>query len=280
MVAGCYNSARQVAAIFRMRRRRIPYAVNLDGPIFDSHGIKGFVRKRVLRGADAYLVAGEKSVPSVRRDVGRGALVAPYPFSSLTESRLAELALMQADREEGRILLVGQFLPYKGIDVALDALAGLSSDLRIRLVGAGPRSCEAEEYAASKGMRNVEVVPFMQPNDLVQEYLRAELFVLPSRQECWGLVVNEAAACGCPIVSTWGSGAAVEFLSRDYPQFLAEPGSAELLALSISRALSVPLRQRDEYSRFLVEKVGKYTIEKMVEAHNRSMMRFAGRVDA
>lgn len=267
VVVGCYNSPRQMAAISRMRRRRIPYVVNSDGPLFESRGIKGLVRRRVLRGADAYLVAGEKSVPSIRREVGRGALVAPYPFSSLTEARVAELASMQEEREEGRVLLVGQFLPYKGIDVALDALAGLSRDLRIRLVGTGKRSSEAEEYVASKGMHNVEVIPFLQPDGLVEEYLRADLFVLPSRQECWGLVVNEAAACGCPIVSTWGSGAAVEFLSRDYPQFLAEPNSAESLALSIKCALNAATVTREEYSLFLKQTAARYTVEIMVSSH-------------
>ncbi len=280
VVVGCYNSPRQMVAISHMRRRRIPYAVNLDGPLFDSQGIKGLVRRRVLRGADAYLVAGEKSVPSVRREVGRDALVASYPFSPLTDARVNELALMQANREEGRVLLVGQFLPYKGIDVALDALAGLSIDLRIRLVGTGSRSNEAEEYVASKGMDNVEVVPFLQPDELVKEYLRAELFVLPSRQECWGLVVNEAAACGCPIVSTWGSGAAVEFLSRNYPQFLAEPSSAESLALSISGALGTSRDKREECSQFLRTKAASYTVEKMITAHRMAFDQIAGWPDA
>lgn len=256
-----------MAAVSHMRRTRIPYAVNSDGPLFESRGIKGLVRRRVLRGADAYLVAGEKSVPSVRREVGRDALVEPYPFSSLTDARVAELTAMRCEREEGRVLLVGQFLPYKGVDVALDALAGLSPDLRIRLIGTGKRSREAEEYAASKGMRNVEVVPFLQPGELVEEYLRAELFVLPSRQECWGLVINEAAACGCPIVSTWGSGAAVEFLSRDYPQFLAEPGSAESLALSISSAFGASRVESEEYSHYLRMTTASYTTEKTVSSH-------------
>lgn len=267
VVVGCYNSPRQMVAISHMRRRRIPYVVNSDGPLFASCGIKGHVRKRMLRGADAYLVAGERSVPSIRREVGRSATVSPYPFSSLTGARVAELGAMWGEREEGRVLLVGQFLPYKGIDVALDALAGLSSDLHIRLVGTGSLSRKAREYVASKGMRNVEIESFLHPDDLVKEYLSAELFVLPSRQECWGLVVNEAAACGCPIVSTWGSGAAIEFLSHDYPQFLAEPGSAESLTLAIAAALDEPRVERKRYSRFLGVKAAEYTIEKAVSFH-------------
>ena len=43
---------------------------------------------------------------------------------------------------------------------------------------------------------------------------------------CLRLVVNEAASFGTPIVSTWGSGAAMEFIGDDYPQFLAKPADA------------------------------------------------------
>jgi len=51
--------------------------------------------------------------------------------------------------------------------------------------------------------------------ELEEEYKTCAMLVLPTRQECWGLVINEAASFGMPIVSTWGSGAAVEFLSKD-----------------------------------------------------------------
>ena len=278
VVVGCYNSPKQMVAISHLRRQRIPYFVNSDGPLFETRGIKGLIRRRVLRGADAYLVAGSASVPSVRREIGRSSMIVPYPFSSLTQTRIDKLAIMREDRNRQRILLVGQFLPYKGIDLALDALAGLSNDLQIRLVGTGSRSHEAEKFAASRGMQNVEVVPFLEPDALVKEYLRAGIFVLPSRQECWGLVINEAASCGCPIVSTWGSGAAVEFLSRHYPHYLAEPGNVGSLAGAISRLLSASVSELISYGDALRRIAANYTIESMVETHLRAFERMLGDV--
>lgn len=267
VVAGCYNTTRQMAAIGRMRRRGVPYVVNSDGPVFNSSGLKGIARRHVLRGATAYLVAGETSVPSVRREVGRQAIVAPYPFSSLTRSKVEELSSGGARCEDGYVLLVGQFLPYKGIDVAVDALAGMPKDLRIRIVGTGKRSPECEALVRERGLTNAEVVPFMQPEELYKEYANATALVLPSRQECWGLVVNEAAACGCPVVSTWGSGAAVEFLSHDYPQFLAEPGNADSLRKAIVTVLDFSEERKHLYSSFLREKAADYAVEGCVESH-------------
>lgn len=267
IVVGCYNSPRQMTAIAYMRGRRIQYIVNSDGPLFETNWIKGFTRRRILRGAEAYLVAGERSVLSFQREVGNKTQIKAYPFSSLTENRVAELSSMREERDENRVLIVGQFLPCKGIDVALEALAKLPSNLRIRLIGTGPMSRDAEELVVAKGLNNVEVVPFLRSDRLVQEYLSSSLFILPSRQECWGLVINEAAACGCPIVSTWGSGAAIEFLSNDYPQFLAKPGSVKSLIQSISNALSATKEEREEFSCFLRTKATNYTIEKMVGSH-------------
>lgn len=56
------------------------------------------------------------------------------------------------------------------------------------------------------------------------------MLILPTRQECWGLVVNEAASFGTAVISTNGSGAAVEFLFEKYPFLLAEPDNDENLA--------------------------------------------------
>lgn len=270
VIVGCYNSPRQMAAIEYMRAKRLPHAINLDGPLFSSGSpIKRRVRRHVLKGAPAYLVAGRASAGGVRREVGAAANVMPYSFTSLTRAQLDARASMKCERDENMILCVGQFLPYKGIDVLLDAFAGIGrSELRLRIVGAGKRDAELREAVRARGLeKHVETVPFLSPDELALEYAKAGLFVLPSRQECWGLVVNEAAACGCPIVSTWGAGAAVEFLADSYPQFLAEPDNVDSLALAITSFLERPLGEKRDFSDFLRNKASRYSVEDTVSAH-------------
>ena len=165
------------------------------------------------------------------------------------------------------MLVVGQVADYKGLDVALDAAKELDQRLRFRFVGTGGKTEEFMSLVERSGLDNIEVIPFLNQDLLFKEYQTAGLFVLPSRQECWGLVVNEAAACGCPIVSTWGSGAAVEFVSHIYPKLLAEPDSYESLASAICAFFRLPDSEKNDYSLFLKEKSAQYTIEEMVEAH-------------
>lgn len=259
VVIGCYNSKVQMLTMRYMRVAGIPYIINLDGEPFIGSGLKGVLKKFFLKGAACYLVAGQKAAASLRKSLGDEKPIIPYYFSSLYQW---EVCLTPPIHREEYVLVVGQYFDYKGMDVAMET-AKLNRSIRYKFVGMGKRT---ERFIRDMGPlpSNVEIIPFLQKKELMAEYQKCGVMVLPSRQECWGLVVNEAAAVGAPIVSTWGSGAAVEFLSTKYDRFLAEPGNP----VSLLNAIELCLRQRStEYSQYLVGKAAEYTIERSVEQH-------------
>lgn len=109
---------------------------------------------------------------------------------------------------EPMILFVGRIQPLKALDVAVAALADLPQDVRLVVVG-GPsgRAGQAEvekvvSMADAAGLADrVEFVP-PQPHYLLSSYYRAaDVVVVPSRSESFGLVALEAAACGTPVVA-------------------------------------------------------------------------------
>ena len=264
IIVGCYNSPSQMLAILAMKLFRIPYILNLDGEQFvEDRGIKSKLKIFFLRGAEKYLVAGEKAAHSLSRVVSNSEIV-PYYFSSLTESELAEHSLLAGSQRNDIILVVGQYFDYKGMDIALEA-ARMDPSLCYKFVGMGSRTEKFLKDFQGKIPSNVEIIPFLQKEELEKEYQTCAMLVLPSRQECWGLVINEAASFGTPIVSTWGSGAAVEFLADEYPQYLAKPGDAEDLLRCIE--LVWISKQRAKYSQYLLEKSKGYSIEQSVKAH-------------
>lgn len=208
-------------------------------------------------------MAGEKAGESLRKGLENSDAIVYY-FSSLTEQELTE------HRENAKncvrndtILVVGQYFDYKGMDVVLEA-AQLDQTLQYKFVGMGSRTELFLKDYASKIPPNVEIIPFLQKAELEEEYKKCAMLVLPSRQECWGLVINEAASFGMPIVSTWGSGAAVEFLAEAYPQYLAKSGDAENLLKCIRECLE---EGTQGYSAFLMEKSKDYSIERSVQVH-------------
>ena len=263
IIVGCYNSPVQMMAILAMRLMGISYFVNLDGEVFISNnGLKSWLKRFFLTGADCYLVAGEKAAQSLGNILEEKKIV-PYFFSSLSQEEIRNhKSLAQKTNRNDIILVVGQYFDYKGMDVALDA-ARLDSSLRYKFVGMGTRT---ELFVKEHDIpENVEIIPFLQKEDLEKEYRNCAMLVLPSRQECWGLVINEAASFGTPIVSTWGSGAAVEFLADKYPQFLAEPGDANSLYQCIRILLDS--NDLDAYGTYLLEKSKSYTIEQSSKIH-------------
>lgn len=262
VILGCYHTPLQILAGLIMRAGNIPYFINLDGePFLAGNSLKARCKRFLLSGGAAYLTAGEKAAESLKKAAG-GRKITSYPFSSLTEAELGRHKEAAQKPRSNTILVVGQYFGYKGMDVALEA-ARLDASRYYRFVGMGMRTEKfAEEHQIPD---NVELVPFLQKEDMEREYQSCALLVLPSRRECWGLVVNEAASFGTPVVSTWGSGAAVEFLAGKYPQYLAQPGNAEELLGCIRSCLEA--EDLDDYRRYLLEKGSRYSIEGSVRAH-------------
>ena len=261
IVVGCYNSPSQMLGILALRWLKIPYYLNFDGEPFLIPGEwKTPIKKFFLRGAAGYLTGGEQGAKSLRKVVDRP--VVPYYFSSLSKKELEENAAAVCERGS-TVLVAAQYLSCKGLDIALEA-ARQDKGNPWHFVGMGSRTGEFLRDFQGKIPENVRITPFLQKKELEQELRHSALLVLPSRRECWGLVVQEAASYGTPVVSTWGSGAAVEFLGEKYPQFLAKPGEAETLYRCICR---VREENREEYAAFLKEKVGQYSIERSVKVH-------------
>lgn len=265
VILGCYNSPVQMFAILLMRLLRRPYILSTDGEIFIGQGLKAKFKKYFLRGARRYLAAGEKAAESL------GKIVPPekietYYFSSLNEKEVSDNAQAGNQKRNGTVLVIGQYFDYKGMDIAAQA-AKMDPSIPYRFVGTGKRTDLFVQEQQLEGQPNVEVIPFMDKETLAKEYRACAMLVLPSRQECWGLVINEAASYGTPIVSTWGSGAAVEFLADHYPQYLAEPGNAKDLLEKIV-ALTRDSK-KDDYGQYLKNISTNYTIERCVEAHKR-----------
>ncbi len=130
-----------------------------------------------------------------------------HAYFSPGDKRGARTALGLGD--EPLLLFVGRVQPLKGVDVAVRALAELGhSGARLLIVG-GASGAEGEKEV--RRIRSIidelhlrDRVSFIdpQPHHLLSTYYRAaDVCVLPSRSESFGLVALEAAACGTPVVA-------------------------------------------------------------------------------
>lgn len=135
-------------------------------------------------------------------------------------TELAERASGSGPGRQLRLLSVGSITPRKGYPILVEALAPLSG-LNWRLTIVGPqdrdRAAFAELQAAIARQRlddRIELTGALDRQQIAEAYAGADVFVLPSLFEGFGMVLTEAMACGLPIVCTTG-GAAAETVPDD-----------------------------------------------------------------
>lgn len=134
-----------------------------------------------------------------------------------------------------RMLFVGQLIGRKGIPELLDALKELRESLHgwtIAFMGDGPLK------AALADEESVEVLDFGTPGEVAAEMRRSRFFILPSREEHWGVVVHEAALSGCGLILSRSVGAAPDFLSME-SAFIHAPNNSRSIVNTLKKALEM-----------------------------------------
>ncbi len=102
-------------------------------------------------------------------------------------------------------LYVGKLIPRKHPEVMLElAERGATVDrLHVVIAGSGPMESALRDAARSRGLARASFLGFVNQRELPSVYAMADIFVMPSEREPWGLVLNEAMAVGlAPVVST------------------------------------------------------------------------------
>ena len=139
-----------------------------------------------------------------------------------------------------RLLHVGKYVPMKAHDVLLAAFRSLLDrgiDAYLTMIGgSGPETAKIRSLASEFGPR-VRMLVDVPHNQLPAYYAEANLFVLPSRQEAFGITLIEAGAAGLPVVAT-RVGGIPEFLTHGQTALLVEPDDPEALADAVARLAS------------------------------------------
>jgi glycosyltransferase involved in cell wall biosynthesis len=169
------------------------------------------------------------------------------------------------------LLYVGRLVPAKGLDTLLRAFHRIrqqhsSHEQQIRspsedaegtssldpsarpvpqllLVGDGEQRCELGALAAQLGISDHIRFAGSRPwDELPAFYAAADLLVLPSRFEPWGAVVNEAIACGLPVIVSDQVGCAPDLVNPAENGWIVPANNVESLASALAEALGDPAR--------------------------------------
>jgi glycosyltransferase involved in cell wall biosynthesis len=137
--------------------------------------------------------------------------------------------------EEIVILFAGKLQHQKNLGFLIDAFAAVSDRSHLVLVGNG--ELEAELRAKARSIGSVHFMPFQNQSVMPAVYRLGDVFVLPSRQETWGLALNEAMACGRAVIASTMVGAACDLIHSGKDGWMFEAGDRKALEEILHRAI-------------------------------------------
>ena len=155
----------------------------------------------------------------------------------------AELGL-SADRPV--ILFASKLQQRKHADHLLEAYSRLIADSTpqdrpyLVVVGDGEQRAQLEAQAQQLGLEDVRFAGFRNQSELPRFFQLADVFVLPSRHEPWGLIVNEAMASGCPVIVSTDVGCHADLITNGVEGWVFPVGDIGALAQALQQVFSTP----------------------------------------
>lgn len=276
-----YDALRKpsIAAILMCKLFRIPYFVNCDGAIIKRNAIKDAIKRFLFSGGAAFFSSGKAATEYFMTCGVPRNKIFEHHFTSLQEEDFLKTPLSQEQKSKIRnelglqdkitFLTIGQFIPRKGIDILLKAwnIANIK-DCQLVIIGGGDEKPLYMEMIEEMKADNIIVLDYMNKDEIFKYYDAADVFVLPTREDIWGLVVNEAMARALPVISTDNCVAAKELIDEGLGGYIVPVEDAEQLANRMRILAEAPERCA-EMGCYNLKKESGFTVFRIADEHYR-----------
>ncbi|HYA61787.1 MAG TPA: glycosyltransferase family 4 protein [Candidatus Sulfotelmatobacter sp.] len=246
ILCGGYSYVASWQTLFWARSRQIPFLLWSESTLQDlrrGRAVVELLKDEFLRGCSGFVVPGRSAREYLREHkiADDRIFTAPNAVDNDLFAEAADLVRQNAaDRRrelglpERYFLFVGRLVPEKGVFDLLSAYAKLDGGLRRKaglvFVGDGTSRRQLEEQAASIVPGVIRFPGFAQREQLPSYYALAQALVLPTYTDTWGLVVNEAMACGLPVILSQAAGCAADLVKEEWNGLSVPPRDASALA--------------------------------------------------
>lgn len=269
-----YSYYTEMIGLIYAKIKRIKYCLMIDGGFisYDESFFKRILKKFLISGAILYMSPSKETDNFLEFYGAKKEGIKRYPFTSLKDADILNKPISKYEKrklknqnaiyEDKVILSIGQFIYRKGFDWMIETYKKLPSNIGVYIVGGEP----TKEYLNLKKkykMNNLHFIAFQNKEQIINWYRLADLFVLPTREDIWGLVINEAMSQGLPVITTDKCMAGLELIEDYKNGFIVD-----LLDYEKLYNKSIYLLNCDNYNISInnISKIKSYSLEKMSEA--------------
>jgi glycosyltransferase involved in cell wall biosynthesis len=274
ILCGGYSYIASWQALLWARRHHLPFLLWSESNLQDSrhsHALTELLKKQFLHRCNGFVVPGRSAWEYIRvhRSTENSIFIAPNAVDNELFARVAENARRNgvALRRELSLpnryfLFAGRLVREKGVFELLRAYASLNQELRrefgLVFVGDGDSRSPLEKEARSISGGMIRFTGFAQREQLGAYYGLADVFVLPTYTDTWGMVVNEAMACGLPVIVSRAAGCAADLLRDNWNGLLVTPKDVRSLE-SVMRLLAEQTALRILMGAHSAEHIRRYS---------------------
>ena len=202
----------------------IAYEGSSPGVDYRNSPARLSVRRAMVKAADACITnshAGKNYLIEVLNAKENHVFVQPYEVpaaNSMSGRNITEQVFSQSKKPI--FLFVGSVNPRKGLNLLLEACAILTKqggeNYTLLVVGDGSQRQELEEFSQKNNLKNcVQWVGRVDYGELGEYFGTADVFVLPTLEDTWGMVVLEAMVLGKPVLCSKWAGASELIIERE-----------------------------------------------------------------
>lgn len=269
-----------VKAILLCRLMRIPYFLNCDGAFLTRNRIKDRIKRFLFSGATGCFSSGKSATEYFEYYGVPKKRIIEHKFTSLEGSDILCIPKNQGEKRRLReeleiadritVLAIGQFIYRKGFDVLLEAWKMVGKDAQLIIIGGGEQENLYHKIIDDLKLKNVYIIGFKGKDELRKYYDASDIFVLPTREDIWGLVINEAMGRGLPVITTDKCVAGLEMIKEGTNGYIVPSENPIKLAGTIT-ALIESQELRDKMAMNNIELSKGMTISMIGEGHIRTI---------
>ena len=201
IIASEYN-ATAIQAFLWCKLNKVPYITLTDGTLFSEREfsrLKKMMRRLIIPNSSHCIASSTKSK---ELQLHYGAKEKDITVAYLTVD-INKFGYKREKFNSRRLLYVGSLIYRKGLDLLLEAAAKVDKDYELTIIGNGPEKETLEMKANYWGISDrVSFLSFLEGQELIKQYHQNDIFVFPTREDCFGLVINEAMAASMPVITS------------------------------------------------------------------------------